>query len=196
MPSQFDVVAIGASAGGVEALHVVISALPDRLPAAVLVVQHMDPRHKSLLAGLLQRHAKLPVRQAVDGETIEPATVLIAPPDLHLIARDRRLILTDTRLVHYSRPSIDRLFESVADDFGARAIGVLLSGAGVDGASGIRAIKAKGGTTIVQNPGTAAHPSMPRAACATGSVDLVLELDAIGPAIVRLVTSTPETVHE
>jgi two-component system chemotaxis response regulator CheB len=183
---QFDVVAIGASAGGVEALHSVVAALPGDFPAAVLIVQHMDPRHKSMLAGLLARRSKLAVRQAVSGESVRPATVYIAPPDMHLITRDRQLVLTDT-LVHFSRPSIDLLFESVADAYGDRAIGVILSGSGVDGAAGIRAIKAKGGTTVVQDPATAAHNGMPQAARATGCVDVTLPLEEIGPALVSLV---------
>ena len=188
MVPQFDVVAIGASAGGIEALHAVVGALPVQFPAAVLIVQHMDPRHKSMLAGLLGRRSKLVVRQAVSGEAVQPATVHIAQPDMHLIARDRRLALTDTKLVYFSRPSIDLLFESVADEYGDRAIGVILSGSGVDGASGIRAIKAKGGTTIIQDPASAAHAGMPQAARATGCVDLTLPLEEIGPALVSLVT--------
>src|SRR5262245_58883587 len=91
---QFDVVAIGASAGGVEALHAVVAALPVQFPATVLIVQHMDPRHKSMLAGLLGRRCKLVVRQAVNGEEIRPATVYIAQPDMHLIVRSRHLVLT------------------------------------------------------------------------------------------------------
>jgi two-component system chemotaxis response regulator CheB len=185
---QFDVVAIGASAGGVEALHVVVSALPVAFPAAVLIVQHMDPRHKSMLAGLLGRRCLLDVRQAVTGEEIRPATVYIAQPDAHLIVRDRRLALTDTAQVHFSRPSIDLLFHSVADAYGDRAIAVVLSGSGVDGADGIRSIKAKGGTTIAQHPASAAHAGMPQAARATGCVDVTLPLEEIGPAVVSLVT--------
>jgi two-component system chemotaxis response regulator CheB len=185
---QFDVVAIGASAGGVEALHVVVGALPVRFPAAVLIVQHMDPRHKSMLAGLLGRRSKLAVRQAVNGEAVVPATVYIAQPDMHLITRDRRLVLTDTKLVHFSRPSIDLLFESVADEYAHRAIAVILSGSGVDGAAGVRAVKAKGGTTIIQDPASAAHAGMPQAARATGCGDLTLPLEEIGPAVVSLVT--------
>jgi two-component system, chemotaxis family, protein-glutamate methylesterase/glutaminase len=185
---QFDVVAIGASAGGIEALHVVVGALPVQFPAAVLIVQHMDPRHKSMLASLLSRRSKLVVRQAISGESVQPATVHIAQPDMHLIARDRRLVLTDTKLVHFSRPSIDLLFESVADEYGDRAIAVILSGSGMDGAAGIRAIKAKGGTTIIQDPAGAAHAGMPQAARATGCVDLTLPLEEIGRAVVSLVT--------
>jgi two-component system chemotaxis response regulator CheB len=184
---QYDVVAIGASAGGVEALHVVVNSLPAGLPAAVLIVQHMDPRHKSMLAALLQRYSSLTVKQAVSGEEVRSGTVYIAQPDAHLVVRDGRLVLTDTPLVHFSRPSIDLLFESVADTFGDRAIAVVLSGSGVDGAAGIRAVKAKGGTTIVQDPATAAHPGMPQAARGTGCADVVLPLVEVGPAIANLV---------
>jgi two-component system, chemotaxis family, protein-glutamate methylesterase/glutaminase len=189
---QYDVVAIGASAGGVEALHVVVNSLPAGLPAAVLVVQHMDPRHKSMLAGLLGRYSSLTVKQAVAGEEVRPGTVYIAQPDTHLLVRDGCLVLTDTPLVHFSRPSIDLLFESVADAYGDRAIAVVLSGSGVDGAAGVRAVKAKGGTTIVQDPATAAHQGMPQAARATGCADVVLPLVEVGPAIANLVAPAGE----
>jgi two-component system chemotaxis response regulator CheB len=185
---QFDVVAIGASAGGVEALHTVAAALPASFPVPVLIVQHMDPRHKSLLAGLLARRCRLRVKQAIDGEEVSGATVYIAQPDMHLIVRGGHLVLTDTKLVHFSRPSIDLLFESVADAYGDRAIGVILSGSGVDGADGIRAIKAKGGTTLVQDPASAAHAGMPQAARATNCVDFTLPLEEIGLALASLVS--------
>lgn len=188
---QFDVVAIGASAGGVEALHVLVEALPADFLAAVLIVQHMDPRHRSMLAGLLARRCRLRVKQATNGEPVQPGTVYIAQPDAHLLVREGRLVLTDTKLVHFSRPSIDLLFESVADSYGDRAISVILSGSGVDGADGTRAVKAKGGTTIAQSPASAAHGGMPRAARATGCVDVTLPLEEIGPAIVNLVMPGP-----
>ena len=188
---QFDVVAIGASAGGVEALHVVVETLPVDFPAAVLIVQHMDPRHRSMLAGLLARRCRLRVKQATNGEPVQPGTVYIAQPDAHLLVREGRLVLTDTKLVHFSRPSIDLLFESVADAYGDRAISVILSGSGVDGADGTRAVKAKSGTTIAQSPASAAHCGMPQAARATGCVDVTLPLEEIGPAIVNLVMPGP-----
>jgi chemotaxis response regulator CheB len=124
---------MGASAGGVEALHTVVEALPVDFPVPVLIVQHMDPRHRSMLAGLLARRSRLRVKQATNGEAVVPGTVYIAQPDAHLIVRDGRLVLTDTKQVHFSRPSIDLLFESVADAYGDRAISVILSGSGVDG---------------------------------------------------------------
>ena len=188
---QFDVVAIGASAGGVEALHVLVEAFPVDFPVPVLIVQHMDPRHRSMLAGLLGRRCRLRVKQATNGERIEPGTIYIAQPDAHLLVRDGCLLLTDTKQVHFSRPSIDLLFESVAAAYGDRAISVILSGTGVDGADGTRAVKAKGGTTIAQSPATAAHGGMPQAARATGCVDVTLPLDEIGPAIASLVVPVP-----
>jgi len=193
---QFDVVAIGASAGGVEALYTIAAALPGDFLAPVLVVQHMDPRHKSLLAGLLGRRCRLRVKQATNDEAVSGGTIYIAPPDMHLIVRSGRLVLTETAHVHFSRPSIDILFQSVADAYGDRAIAVILSGSGMDGADGIRAIKAKGGTTLVQDPASAAHNGMPQAARATKCVDFTLALEEIGPALASLVAPATEMTHE
>ena len=184
--AKFDVVAIGASAGGIEALHVVVNALPAGFVVPVVIVQHLDPRHRSLLAELLSRHSRLPVKQAADGETLRPGAVYLAAPDAHLLVRDGRLVFSDRPQVHFSRPSIDLLFASVADAYGDRTLGVVLSGTGTDGADGVRAIKARGGTIIVQNPAGAAHPGMPEAARATGCADHVLPLEAIAPALVEL----------
>ena len=189
---QFDVVAVGASAGGVEALHTVVAAFPADFPVPVLIVQHMDPRHKSLLAGLLARRCRLRVKQAVNGEEMHGGVVYIAPPDMHLIVQAGRLLLTDTKHVHFSRPSVDLLFQSIADTYGDRAIGVILSGSGMDGADGVRAIKGKGGTTLVQDPTSAAHTGMPQSARATNCVDFTLPLEEIGPALVNLVTPVAE----
>jgi two-component system chemotaxis response regulator CheB len=186
-PAPFEIVAIGASAGGIEALHSIVGPLPSGLPVAVLIVQHLDPRHKSLLAFLLGRHARVPVKQAVHDEAIAPATIYIAPPDMHLLVANGRLELSHSKLVHFTRPSIDLLFESVAGAYGERAIGVILTGSGIDGATGIRAIKRMGGTTIVQDPATAAHPGMPHAAYATGCIDYRLPLEEICPTILELV---------
>jgi two-component system, chemotaxis family, protein-glutamate methylesterase/glutaminase len=192
-PAPFEIVAIGASAGGIEALHSIVAPLPSGLPVAVLIVQHLDPRHKSLLAFLLGRHARVPVKQAVHDEAIAPATIYVAPPDMHLLVANGRLELSHSKLVHFTRPSIDLLFESVAGAYGERAIGVILTGSGIDGATGIQAIKRMGGTTIVQDPATAAHPGMPQAAYATGCIDYRLPLEEICPTIVELVAAPPAT---
>jgi len=194
--AAFDAVAVGASAGGVSALQVLVEGLPADFPAAVLVVQHLDPRHKSLLASLLARRTQLPVKQAEDDEDVCPGTVYIAAPDTHLLVAGGRISLTSSELVHFSRPSVDLLFESVAANYGHRAIGVILTGSGQDGATGTRAVKERGGTTIVQDPAEAEHGSMPRAAFATGCVDFRLPLADIAPAILRLVFADAASLPE
>jgi two-component system chemotaxis response regulator CheB len=186
-----EIVALGASAGGLEALHAVVAALPSDFPAAVVIVQHMDPRRRSHLADLLRRHSHLAVTQAIDGEPAEAGRVYVAAPDRHLTTRPGRLVFSDMPRVRFSRPSIDVLFASVAAAYGHRAVAVVLSGTGRDGAAGVRAIKESGGTTIVQDPRTAAHPGMPEAARATGCADYVVPLEAIGPALVALASATP-----
>lgn len=189
--TQVDVIAIGASAGGIEALHVLVGALPATLGAAVVIVQHLHPGHASVLAYLLGRHAALPVKQARQGDAVLANTVYVAPPAVHFLVAHRHVELTNTKLVHFTRPAIDVLFESVALDYGGRVIGVVLTGSGSDGATGIRAIKGVGGTTMVQDPATASHAAMPRAAHATGCVDHVLALTEIAPALAALVRGRP-----
>ncbi|HLY92731.1 MAG TPA: chemotaxis protein CheB [Candidatus Angelobacter sp.] len=183
---NFDVVAMGASAGGLKALSQVLRALPDNFPSSIVVVQHLAPRHKSWIADLLGRSSCLKVKQAEHGEILLPGTVYTAPPDEHLLVGPGKLQLAHTQLVRFSRPSIDLLFESVAGMYGSRSIGVLLSGSGMDGAEGIRTIKEAGGTTIAQNPQTAEFKPMPEAAIATGCVDWILGLDEIGRKLTEL----------
>jgi two-component system chemotaxis response regulator CheB len=185
---SFDVVAVGSSAGGLAALTQLMSVLPCALPAALLVVQHLDPRHRSLMAEILAKRTSLTVKQAEDGEAIELATVYIAPPDKHLLANpDRTLSLTQSELVHFVRPSADLLFESVAAAFRDRAIAVVLTGSGSDGAMGVRAIKKMGGTVIAQDEQTSEYFSMPSASIDTGAVDFVLPIEDIASAVVSLV---------
>lgn len=188
---NFEVVAIAASAGGISALSQIVPALPADFPAPILVVQHIDPRHESLIAQILQRHTPLKVAEARQNTTIQAGHLYVAPPDRHLLVEPGGVLnLTRTQLVHFVRPSADLLFESVAAGYGERAIAVVLSGSGSDGASGIQAIKQKGGTTIAQDKETSEMFGMPGAAIATGSVDFVLPLDEIGPALVTLVMKT------
>ena len=183
---DLDVVAIGASAGGVAALPAVLSALPADYPSAVLVVLHLGPHYQSLLASVLARRCLIPVRQAASGDILRPGVVYVAPPNAHLVLRGEALMLTDGPLVHFVRPSVDVLFESVAAACGPHAVGVVLTGTGVDGAAGMRAIKRAGGRTIVQDPRSAMHAGMPTAARATGCVDVTLPLNGIGPALAQL----------
>lgn len=186
--TAFDVVAVAASAGGLNAVSHLLAGLPEDFPAAVVLVQHLDPRRPSLMAEILGRRTRLQVRQAREGERIEPGTALVAPPDRHLLVqRDGTLALTRSEQVHFLRPSADLLFESVAAGFGDRAIAVVLTGTGSDGATGVRAVKRTGGTVIAQDNATSEHHGMPEAAIATGCVDLILPLDEIAPALVSLV---------
>jgi two-component system chemotaxis response regulator CheB len=184
---SFDIVAMGASAGGLNALSQVLRVLPDNFPASIVVVQHLAPRHKSWIADLLGRSSpRLKVKQATHGEILLPGTVYTAPPDEHLLVGPGKIQLAHTQLVRFSRPSIDLLFESVAGMYGSRSIGVVLSGSGKDGAEGLRTIKESGGTTIVQAPETAEFRPMPEAAIATGCVDFVLPLEEIGKKLIEL----------
>ena len=180
-------VAIGASAGGVQALRTIIAALPSDLPAAVFVVLHLDPHGRSMLPTLLAAASSLRVRDVRDEDVVEAGTVYVAVPDRHLLVGDGRIQLAVSAPVHHVRPSVDRLFESVARGWLAAAVGVVLTGNGVDGAAGIAAIKHAGGCTIVQDPSEAEYSGMPEAAIATGAVDAVLPLAAIAPAVARAV---------
>ncbi len=185
---RFDVVAIGSSAGGLQALSRVLSPLPLEFPASILIVQHLDPHHKSMMSDLLSHQTKLRVKQAEHGEVLLPGVAYIAPPDEHFMVGPGKVQLAHSQLVHYSRPSIDLLFESVAGTYGSRSIAVLLSGSNRDGSAGIRTVKEAGGTTIAQDPANAEFKVMPMAAVRTGSVDLVLDLQNIGPTLVELCT--------
>jgi two-component system chemotaxis response regulator CheB len=186
--SRFDVVAIASSAGGVHALSVVLGGLRAPFGAAVVLVQHLDRRHDTVLDKVLARRTLLPVRLARFGDILRRGTVHIAPPDHHLLVEPGgRLTLTSTELVHFVRPSADLLFESVAGAYGPRAIGCVLTGSGQDGATGVAAIKARGGTVIVEDPKTAAFTGMPEAAAATGSADLLVPLARIATVITDLV---------
>jgi two-component system, chemotaxis family, protein-glutamate methylesterase/glutaminase len=173
-------IAIGASAGGVEALSVLLPALPTDLAAPVFVVLHQPRDRPSLLVDIFKLRCDLPVREAEDKEAVEAGTIYFAPPDYHLLVDEGpRLALSADGLVHYSRPSIDVLFESAADVYEDRLLGILLTGANEDGASGMEAIHRAGGTTVVQEPETAIAASMPLSALARTPVDRVLSLDGI-----------------
>jgi two-component system chemotaxis response regulator CheB len=186
--AAFDIIALAASAGGLTALSRVLAALPADFPAVIVVVQHLDPRHRSLMADILSRRTPLQVKQAEEGERVSPATVYIAPPNRHLLVNpDGTLSLSQSELVHFLRPSADLLFESVAASYRERAIAVVLTGTGSDGAMGVQAIKKMGGTVIAQDETTAEFFGMPGAAIQSGSVDFVLPLDEIPTALVTLV---------
>jgi two-component system chemotaxis response regulator CheB len=185
-----EVVALAASAGGLHALSAVLSELPADFPAAIVLIQHLDPNHRSLMAEILGRRTKLHVHQAAEGDRIEPGGVWVAPPAHHLLIKaDATLALTTTELVHFVRPSADLLFRSMAESYGDRSIAVVLTGTGFDGEMGVRAVKAAGGTVIAQDQQSSEYFGMPGTAIKTGCVDLILPLDQIAEALIARVTT-------
>jgi two-component system chemotaxis response regulator CheB len=192
--ASFDVIGLAASAGGLNALSVVLGCLPTDFPAALVVVQHLDPRHRSLMADILDRRTPLIVRPANEGSSLEQGVVFIAPPNRHLLVNpDGSLSLSQSELVHFVRPSADLLFESLAASYKERAIGVVLTGTGSDGSMGVEAIHKMGGTVIAQDEASAEFFGMPLAAIHTGSVDFVLSLEEIAPALMKLIAGENET---
>ncbi|MBI2918369.1 MAG: chemotaxis protein CheB [Chloroflexi bacterium] len=184
----FDLVALAASAGGLPALSQVLSALPDSFPAAIVVVQHLDPRHRSLMAEILSRRTPMKVKEAQEGDQLLGGTVYIAPPDRHLLVNpDGTLSLTQSELVHFVRPSADLLFESAAASRKEQVIAVVLTDTGSDGSMGVQAVKKMGGTVIVQDRESSEFFGMPQAAIDTGDVDFILPLTEIASALVTLV---------
>jgi two-component system chemotaxis response regulator CheB len=179
--SKCEVIAIGASAGGFPAL---LRIVPKLEPGpAILIVQHLDPRHKSRIPGLLARKTNQTVKEAEDGEQIVGGTIYVGPPNEHLLVADGKIQLAHSRLIRFSRPSIDVMFASVAATYGKHAVGVILSGSNRDGSDGIAAIKRAGGITVAQSPDTAEYRVMPQSAIDTGCVDLIVPLDRMGETL-------------
>jgi two-component system chemotaxis response regulator CheB len=185
-------VVIGASAGGVEALGVLLPALHEHCQATVLVVLHLPRERPSLLKDLYVARCALPIREVIDKLVVEPGTVYFAPPDYHLLIESHAgappsLALSVDEPVHHSRPSIDVLFESAAECWGERLMGVILTGANEDGARGLAAVAAAGGITIVQHPAEAVAAALPAAALRTGVAQQVLPLAGIRALFAQLV---------
>lgn len=185
-PNDPPVVAIGASLGGVEPLLQVVASLPPDFPAVVAVVLHVGTQ-SSILPELLQRAGRLPAGAAVHDQGLVPGTVLVAPPDRHLLLLPGRVHLSHGPRENHTRPAIDPLFRSVALGWGRRAIGVVLTGQLDDGTAGLAAIKACGGTAVVQKPQEAPAPSMPASALANVDVEHCVPVAQIGPLLARLV---------
>ena len=180
LAQHFDAVVVGASAGGVAALKMLLDALPPALPVPVIVVLHLPRDRPSQLAELFAQGCALPVAEAEDKARPAPGTVWIAPPDYHLLVEDRHtLALSLDEPVLFSRPAIDPLFESAADVFGERLLALLLTGASSDGSEGVAAVRAAGGVAWIQSPDDAAASTMPASALARAGADEVLTLDQI-----------------
>ncbi|PZS32707.1 MAG: chemotaxis protein CheB [Pseudonocardiales bacterium] len=184
-PAQRDLVVVGASAGGVQALRDLVSVLPAKLPAAVLVVLHLPAQGGSALPAILSRAGALPARAAQDGESIQRGRIYVAPPDFHLAVVGGKLALTRGPRENGHRPAVDVLFRTAAQSMGPRVIGVVLSGALDDGTSGMLAIAARGGVTVAQDLHEALYPAMPRSVVDHVAPDHVLSAGAIGSLLAQ-----------
>lgn len=181
-----DIIVVGASAGGVQALQTLVAGLPQNLDASIFVVLHIAPSDRSLLAGILQRCTALPVIAPEDGMPIEKGRIYVGQPDHHLLIEEGRIRITRGPKENRHRPSVDALFRSAAYCCGARVIGVVLTGNLDDGTAGLWAVKERGGTAVVQDPQDAPHPSMPESALRYVSADHVVPLAEIAPLLARL----------
>lgn len=181
-----NIIVIGASAGGFEALKKLVKDLPEDLPASIFVVWHIAPDVSGVLPQVLSRAGRLPATNAVDGEKIEPSRIYVAPPDHHLIIENSHMRVTKGPKENRFRPAVDPLFRSAAYAYGTRVIGVILSGALDDGTSGLWTIKYHGGVAIVQDPLDAEIPSMPRNAMREVEVDYVVPVSEMADLLVRL----------
>lgn len=183
----YEAVVIGVSAGGLDALRTILPGLPEKFPVPVVVVQHRGAGNDDFFARYLDERCAVRVKEAEEKEEVEAGTVYLAPAGYHLLLEDDRTFsLTMESRVRFSRPSIDVLFESAADVYGSRLIGVVLTGASDDGSRGLAAIKKWGGLTVVQDPATAEVDTMPRAALQATTIDFVLPLAAIGSFLANL----------
>jgi two-component system chemotaxis response regulator CheB len=195
MTREVDLIVIGGSAGAIEALHQALDPLETRLRPATAIVIHVPAEGPDLLTEIFAPRCAAPVKAAEDKEPIAGGTIYFAAPDYHLLVeKNHTFALSDDERVHYSRPAIDVLFESAAEAYGARLMGVILSGANSDGAAGLRAIAAAGGITVVQSPESAEMVAMPAAALQAAPESI--EVDIAGLAALLLEQSDSKRVQD
>lgn len=185
--AAIEAVAIGASAGAVQALLHVLPPLPQDFAVPILIVVHVPPDRGNALVALFQDRCRLPVKEAEDKEPVSAGTIYFAPSDYHLLVEaDRTVALSCDEPINHSRPAIDALLETAADAYGASLAAIILTGANQDGAAGLRAVAAAGGVAIVQEPATAEMPAMPAAALAACPAARTMTLDAISSYLMGL----------
>lgn len=187
-----DIIVVGASAGGVEALSTLVSDFPEDIPAAVFIVLHMGAHAGSALPAILARRTKLPVDHPRDHEPIQPNRVYVAMPDRHLLLRPGTVRVANGPKENGHRPAVDTLFRSAAAAYGPRVVGVVLSGSRDDGTAGLRVISDRGGTAIVQDPEEALFPGMPQSAVTGDHPDFILPVGQIAEVLSKLARNGPE----
>jgi two-component system chemotaxis response regulator CheB len=189
--TSFDLIVVGASWGGLDALGRLLDVVPDEVDQPLVVAQHRSVDSlRDGLRELLGRHTSRLVRDAEDKDALEPNVVYLAPPDYHLLVEPGSLHLSTDAPVEYARPSVDVLFESAADAYRDRVIGIVLTGANADGAAGLARIKALGGVAIVQDPSTSIRRAMPDAAIAKSTADAILPIEDMGKFLYGLCCDT------
>jgi two-component system chemotaxis response regulator CheB len=191
-----DIIVVGASVGGLDALRTILGALPQDFPAAVFIVLHTSPEAPGVLADILDRASVLPAAFATDGEHVQPSRIYVAPPDRHLVIEPNRVRVTRGPKENRFRPAVDPLFRSAAEVYGPRVVGVILTGYLDDGTAGLWAVKRLGGTAVVQDPRDALAPSMPASAMRQVRVDHCVSVEEIAPLLISLTTATLEEKGE
>jgi two-component system, chemotaxis family, protein-glutamate methylesterase/glutaminase len=184
--SGHPIIVFGGSAGGIDALRQIVKAIPPTISASVLVVVHLYPKGQNYLPSILAREGRIPAHLAIDGCPIRPNHIYVAPSDTHLLVEDGYLRLSKAAKENGSRPAIDPLFRSVAQNYGSQAVGIILSGLLDDGTSGLHAIKRAGGIAVIQDPQDAAFPDMPQNAQKYVDVDYCVPASKIGPLLTKL----------
>ncbi len=184
--SKPDIIVVGTSAGGMEALKKLVAELPSNFPGTLFIVWHISPEYRSVLPEILARVCPLPVAHAIDREAIKPGRIYVAPPDHHLLVEPGHVRVTRGPKENRFRPSVDVLFRSAARTYGSRVIGVVLTGALDDGAAGMYAVKERGGQAVVQDPFEAVYPSMPMQAMKAVAVDHCVPITEMGSLLVHL----------
>ena len=180
-------IGIGASAGGLEALQNLVNHIPTNTNFTYIVAQHLSPTYKSLLVELLSKDAPIKIKAAEDGEIIEANTMYICPPNKNIVVDEDKILLLETKEISYGpKPSVNLLFESIANAKKNKSIGIILSGTGSDGSRGIRAIKSEDGFTIAQQPMNAKYDGMPNSAINTGNIDLILDTEVMITEIIEI----------
>jgi two-component system chemotaxis response regulator CheB len=192
----FEIIVVGTSTGGLKALQTLLAGLPSGFLLPIVIVQHRGTGSENGLSEFLGKSSSVPVTEPEDKEPLLPGHAYLAPRDYHLLIENRSFALSTDPAVGFARPSIDVLFESAADQYQQRTIGVILTGANRDGARGLAAIKSRGGITVVEDPSSATCREMPDAALALTNADSILRLPEIAPRLQQLIElADPRGLH-